>query len=131
MTYAALESTLLAYIKRDYGALPAVKMMQLNPDEIRTRAKALAERVQNPTLRTELRDGESVIGGGSAPSTVLPTALIALTSSTRSADALCSDLRQGDPPVITRVEEGQVMLDLRTVFPEQDEVVLRALQALN
>jgi L-seryl-tRNA(Ser) seleniumtransferase len=68
----------------------------------------------------ELIDGESVIGGGAAPSAVLPTRLVALTHRQYSADEVCSRLRQGDPPVIARVEDGRVLLDLRTVFPEQD-----------
>lgn len=71
-------------------------------------------------LGLEIVDGESVIGGGAAPSAVLPTRLVALTHRQHSAAEVCSRLRQSDPPVIARVEDGRVLLDLRTVFPEQD-----------
>jgi L-seryl-tRNA(Ser) seleniumtransferase len=123
LSYAALEATLLAYVKHDYGTVPVLRMMQLSKDEIAARAEALVARVGSGAmtkLGLEIVDGESVIGGGAAPSAVLPTRLVALTHRQHSADELCSLLRQGDPPVIARVEDGRVLLDLRTVFPEQD-----------
>jgi L-seryl-tRNA(Ser) seleniumtransferase len=78
----------------------------------------------------ELIDGESLIGGGSAPSAVLPTRLIALTSAKLTADELADRLRRCDTPVIARVEDGRVLLDLRTVFPAQDEVLVRLLDGI-
>jgi len=123
LTYAALEATLLAYVKHDYAAVPVLRMMQLSKDEIAARAEALVARVGSGAmtkLGLEIVDGESVIGGGAAPSAVLPTRLVALTHRQHSADEVCSRLRQSDPPVIARVEDGRVLLDLRTVFPEQD-----------
>jgi len=124
LTYAALEATLLAYVKHDYGAVPVLRMMQLSRDEIGERAEALAAKVgSGAKLSLEIIDGESVIGGGAAPTAGLPTRLLALTHRELSADELCSRLRQGDPPVIARVDEGRVLLDLRTVFPEQDRQI--------
>ena len=123
LSYAALEATLLAYVKHDYGTVPVLRMMQLSKDEIAARAEALVARVGSGAmtkLGLEIVDGESVIGGGAAPSAVLPTRLVALTHRQQNADEVCSRLRQGDPPVIARVEDGRVLLDLRTVFPEQD-----------
>ena len=81
-------------------------------------------------MKVEIIDGESVIGGGAAPSAVLPTRLLAVTCEGLSADEISARLRAAEPPVIARVEEGRVLLDLRTVFPEQDEKVMAALQAL-
>ena len=81
-------------------------------------------------LKLELLDGESVIGGGAAPSAVLPTRLIALTHSDLSADELSTRLRASTPPIIARVEEGRVLIDLRTVFPEQDEVLVEVLNSV-
>lgn len=132
LTYAALEATLLAYIKRDYDAIPTLKMMQLSKHEIRQRAEKLIcmDSGSMENMNSELIDGESLIGGGSAPSAVLPTTLIALTSAALSANYLATRLRTASPPVIARVEEGRVLLDLRTVFPEQDEVVRQMLTQL-
>jgi L-seryl-tRNA(Ser) seleniumtransferase len=127
LTYAALEATLLAYVKGDHDAIPALRMMHLSKEEIGRRAEAVAEKIIPSRLSLEVTDGESVIGGGAAPSTVLPTRLLAIACEGLSADELSSSLRAADPPIITRVEDGRVLLDLRTVFPEQDEAIVKAL----
>ncbi len=136
LTYAALEATLLAYVKRDHDAIPVLRMMRLSKDEIARRAERIISRVESAQvksapLKLELRDGESVIGGGAAPSAVLPTRLIALTHADLSADELSARLRANTPPVIARVEEGRVLLDLRTVFPDQDANLATVLASLN
>ena len=130
LTYAALEATLLAYVKHDHDAIPALRMMHLSRDEIGRRTEAVAGKVQSSVLTVEIIDGESVIGGGAAPSAVLPTRLLAVIREGLSADEISARLRASEPPVIARVEEGRVLLDLRTVFPEQDENVIAALRAL-
>jgi L-seryl-tRNA(Ser) seleniumtransferase len=127
LTYAALEATLLAYVKRDHDAIPALRMMRLSVKEIGRRAEAIASKVNSSALAAEIIDGESVIGGGAAPSAVLPTRLLAITAKALSADQLVARLRSGDPPIVARVEEGRVLLDLRTVFPEQDQSIVDAL----
>jgi L-seryl-tRNA(Ser) seleniumtransferase len=131
LTYASLEATLLAYVKHDHDAIPALLMMRLSKDEIGRRAEAIAGRVQSASLSVEIVDGDSVVGGGSAPSAVLPTRLLAIACQGRSADEVTIALRNSDPPIIVRVEDGRVLLDLRTVFPEQDEVVVSALNRLS
>jgi L-seryl-tRNA(Ser) seleniumtransferase len=131
LTYAALESTLLAYVKRDHDAIPVLRMMRLPKEEIARRAEALAAQIKAPKLQVAIIDGESVVGGGAAPSAVLPTRLIAVTHADLSADELCARLRSADTPVIARVEEGRVLLDLRTVFPEQDAILVAVLTAIN
>src|SRR5438874_11347407 len=120
LTHAALEGTLLAYVRRDHDSIPALRMMRLSKAEIGKRAEAIAGEIQSATLRVELIDGESVIGGGAAPSAVLPTRLLAISHKDLGADELAARLRSSDPPIIARVEEARVLLDLRTVFPEQD-----------
>ena len=138
LTYAALESTLLAYVKRDHDTIPALRMMRLSKEEIGARAEALATLVETQLaasqpvrrIKVEVIDGESVIGGGAAPSSVLPTRLIAVECYGLSADELSTSLRQCDPPIIARVEEGRVLLDLRTVFPAQDAAVAVALTSI-
>ena len=123
LTYAALEATLLAYVKRDHDAVPALKMMQLSKAEISDRAESLVPEIGSGQMEAELIDGESLIGGGSAPSSVLPTRLIAITARKLSTNELAARLRRSNPPVIARVEDGRVLLDLRTVLPAQDEVL--------
>ena len=130
LTYAALEATLLAYVKHDHDAIPALRMMHLGKDEIGRRAEAVVGKTRSSKLSVEVVDGESVIGGGAAPSAVLPTRLLAVTCEGLSADEISARLRASEPPVIARVEQGRVLLDLRTVFPELDEKVIAALRAL-
>lgn len=127
LTYTALEATLLAYIRRDHDAIPALRMMQLSKTEIGKRADKLVAEIDSRTLRAEVIDGESLIGGGSAPSAVLPTRLLAITAKRLSATELSARLRNSTPPIIARVEDGQVLLDLRTVFPAQDQVLRQIL----
>jgi L-seryl-tRNA(Ser) seleniumtransferase len=131
LTYAALEATLLAYVKRDHDAIPTLRMMRLTKEEIGKRAEALAAHVRSGKVRIEIIEGESVIGGGAAPSSVLPTRLLALSRGDLSADELAARLRKSDPPIIARVEEGRVLLDLRTVFREQDRLIIGAVQRLS
>jgi len=131
LTYAALEATLLAYVKGDYEAIPALRMIRLAREAVRERAEELASEISKSTaLNVEVVDGESVIGGGAAPSAMLPTTLLALPSKKYRAEELLARLRSNEPPIIARVEADHVLLDLRTVFPEQDAVVLGALQAI-
>jgi L-seryl-tRNA(Ser) seleniumtransferase len=127
LIYAALEATLLAYVRHDHDAIPTLRMMRLSKEAIGERAEAVAARIAVPKLHVEIVDGESLLGGGAAPSSTLPTRLLAVTCDGLSADELAAQLRGSEPPIITRVEEGRVLLDLRTVFPEQDEAIENAL----
>ncbi|HTA23907.1 MAG TPA: L-seryl-tRNA(Sec) selenium transferase [Terriglobales bacterium] len=127
LTYAVLEATLMAYVKGDHDAIPTIRMMRLSKEEVGKRAEAIAGTVRSLKLSVDVIDGESVIGGGAAPSAVLPTRLLAVSLEGLSADNIASRLRLSTPPVIARVEEGRVLLDLRTVSPAEDEAVVHAL----
>src|SRR5262249_35475444 len=127
LTYAVLEATLLAYVKHDHDAIPALRMMRLAKDAIGQRAELIASQARSSQgVSIDIIDGQSVAGGGAAPSAVLHTRLLAITSNKFSADEILKMLRGSNPPIIGRVEEGRVLLDLRTVFPEQDHFVLEA-----
>ena len=130
LTYAALEATLMVYVKADHDAIPAVRMMRLSKENIAARADTVAHSLKDTSLAMELIDGESLIGGGSAPSAVLSTHLLAITCKGLSADDIATKLRKCIPPIIARVEDGRVLLDLRTVFPEQDAIIASALRQL-
>lgn len=133
LTYAALEATLLAYVKRDHGGIPTLRMMRLTKEEVGARAESLGRtlRAGLPKLHVDIVDGESVVGGGAAPSSVLPTRLLALTCAGLSADELSGRLRKSDPPIITRVEDGRVLIDLRTVFIDQESAITDALLCIS
>ena len=130
LIYAALEATLLSYIKRDFDAIPALRMMRATRDDLRQRASMMAASLRIAGLSAELRDGESVIGGGAAPGSVLPTVLISIAPGQASADEMANELRHHDPPVVARVVEDRLVVDLRTVMADQDAALLEALKKL-
>jgi L-seryl-tRNA(Ser) seleniumtransferase len=129
LTYAALEATLMEYVRQNHDAIPFARMMRLTAEEIRKRAEAVADKLKPARhLRCEIIAGESLVGGGSAPTSTLPTFLLALTADALSADQLAGRLRGSTPPIVARVEEGRVLLDLRTVFPDEEKQIVQALQ---
>ena len=124
MTYAALEATLQEHAAgRAPEQIPIVRMMTMSLEEIDARARALAATLNGSGVQAEVVDGHSTIGGGSAPGSALPTRLVAITHRSLNATDLEARLRGGDPPVIARIENERVVLDLRTVDRDEDAVL--------
>jgi len=125
MTYAALEATLVEYAAgRAADSVPVQRMLALTADDIRARATALASAIGAMRgWRATLVDGFSAVGGGSAPGVELPTCLIAIAKGGLSADALEERCRQLTPPLIARIEQDRLLLDLRTVAPDEDRAI--------
>ena len=131
LTYAALNATLQEYaLGRASITVPVIRMIKAQEDEIERRARTAAAAVNTSTIKVQIIDGVSTIGGGSAPGSELSTRLLAMTSLTIQPKDLAAALRRLTPPIIGRIERGQVVLDLRTVLPEQDEMLARALGSL-
>ena len=127
LTIAALEATLGLYLRGCHRAIPVLRLIELSPAEIGARATRLAQRISaQPGFSAQVEGGESVIGGGSTPGQSLPTRLVAVRHTARSAQALEAILRQNSPPIMARVEADRLLLDLRTVFEDQDETVAQA-----
>jgi L-seryl-tRNA(Ser) seleniumtransferase len=135
LTLAALEATLDAHRRAAFDEIPALRMLALTTAEIESRAQSfvskLREQLSTNALQCDIIEGESAIGGGSAPTTHPPTALLALTHETLSSDTLEEALRQSSTPVIARIAEGKVLLDLRTVAEDEEPDLLAALAALS
>ncbi len=134
LTLAALEATLESHQRGTaIDDVPALVMLALSPESLATRAEDFLNRLQprlKPnTLRAELQKGRSAVGGGAAPTTNLETTVIALSHQSLSADELESALRNCDPPVISRVFEDRVLLDLRTVLPCEEEELFAILSS--
>lgn len=134
LAYAALEATLGEYARdRAADTVPVQRMLRLEPTEIDKRARLILERVQaatsarEPSVSLTIADGASTIGGGSAPGERLPTRLLAVHAPDLSADELASRLRHLRPPVVARIAEGRLVLDLRTVATDEDDLVATAL----
>jgi L-seryl-tRNA(Ser) seleniumtransferase len=124
MTLAALEATLAEHLAgRAARTVPVTAMIGLPVESIGRRADALAARLSASGVGASVLEGHSTIGGGSAPGSALPTRLVAVDDAGASASGVESALREGVPPVIARIEHEQVVLDLRTVPPAQDDLL--------
>ena len=130
---AALEATLLLIREPDRARqeIPVLRMLGQSTDHVGARAEALAAALRGavPGVRCAVEDGTSEVGGGALPLQVLPTRLLALDPGAQGAGAMEARLRAGTVPVLARVQENRILLDLRTVAPAEEAVLLTALQA--
>ncbi len=135
LTIAAMEATLRAYLHAAWDEIPAQRMIRSSVEEIAQRAAklatTLATRVSSHGAQIEVADGHSLVGGGSTPAQPLPTRLLRIVSTRYSAADLEVRLRKGlcGIPVIARIEDDGLLLDLRTVFPEQESNLADSLVA--
>ncbi|MGH9801707.1 MAG: L-seryl-tRNA(Sec) selenium transferase [Blastocatellia bacterium] len=133
LTFAALEATVAAYLAgRATTEIPVQAALHATKDTITRRARSFVRRAKslNESLTLKLTDGHSLIGGGSAPETQLPTTLISLTSSRFSPDEIEEKLRLNSSPIIARILEDKLVIDLRTVSPNSEKEILSALAIL-
>jgi L-seryl-tRNA(Ser) seleniumtransferase len=131
LTLAALEGTLIEYrAGRAHETVPVVRMVSTRAETIEARAKQIAPRLHAAGWRVTLMSGASAVGGGSAPGVEIDTVLIALQHHTLGATAVETCLRQLDPPVVARIEQDQVLVDLRTVSEDQDEALAAGLLSI-
>ena len=129
---AALRETLASYVTgRASVEVPTLRMLSLSAEEIGRRAETVAGEAARlaPALAWTLVSGVSRPGGGSSPAGEIPTTLLAIEDPSGDAGRLEARVRKGDPPVVARVHEGKLLLDLRTVLPEQDATLARCLAA--
>jgi len=135
LTIAALEATLGAYLRGAWDEIPALRMIRTSAEEIKRRAenflRELRPELPLDEIEVEIVDGTSLVGGGSTPTQSLPTKLIRIASARYSAAQLEERLRRAPAgiSVIARVEEDRLVLDLRTVFPEQEPLLVKTLAA--
>ncbi len=128
---AGLVATLLHYLKGEaMEKIPVWQMVSMTPDEIDARACLWAEAAGS---RAQVIDGESMVGGGSLPGATLPTRLVAIDGGRHKKGSspvqeLAVNLRRFEIPVIGRISGDRLLLDPRTVLPEEDEVVLKAIR---
>jgi L-seryl-tRNA(Ser) seleniumtransferase len=132
LIYGALEATLGSYrLGKANSEIPIMRMISMTNRELRKRAQNFSRRLRSymgEAVRTQLLNGNSVIGGGSCPECELPTTLVALESDSVRPNTIESRLRCQDPPIILRLEEDKVLIDLRTVFPSQESMLIKGLK---
>ena len=126
LIYQALETTLRSLLLERWDQIPTLRMISQSSGELRTRAEAFAQRLSS--IRTEIVEGSSLIGGGATPEQPLASWLVAIQcGDVVEAERQC---RLTDPPVVARIDDDRLVLDLRTVFPsEEDDLARVILQA--
>jgi L-seryl-tRNA(Ser) seleniumtransferase len=135
LTIAALEATLGAYLRAAWDEIPAMRMIRAAPQELKRRAenfiRELRPELPLDEVEIDITDGSSLAGGGSTPSQTLPTKIIRIASARYSATKIEQRLRRAPAgvSVIARVEDDRLILDLRTVFPNQEPLLIKTLAA--
>jgi L-seryl-tRNA(Ser) seleniumtransferase len=135
LTIAAMEATLGAYLRGAIDEIPALRMIRLSAEELQRRTDSFVRELmpQLPAgeVEVDVADSASLVGGGSTPTQSLPAKIIRIASARYSAAQLEQRLRCAPAgiSVIARVEENRLVLDLRTVFPEQEPQLLETLAA--
>lgn len=136
LIYAATEATLEAFRRETFlQEIPVLKMLSATHAELMKRAALFADRLcesagDNAALALEIIEGNSVVGGGSAPDVQPATALLALKHARLSVSKLEEKLRNSKPPVITRILEDKVLIDLRTVSEEEEAELIEILSKI-
>ncbi len=127
-TFAGLQQTLTLYEQGVYlERLPIYRMLGTSTSSLESRARQIRRGLDPGAYRCRILDGFSLTGGGSAPEETIPTTLLALRPTAFSCNELGQRLRRGSRPVVARIEDDRVILDLRTVLPEEDEVLVQSL----
>lgn len=135
ITIAALEATLSAYLRAAWEEIPTMRMIRMKPEELKQRAenfiRELRPELPLDEVEIEVADGTSLAGGGSTPAQSLLSKVIRIASARYSANKLEQRLRRAPAgvSVIARVEEDRLVIDLRTVFPEQEPLLIKTLAA--
>ncbi len=123
LIYQSLETTLRNILLERWDQVPALAMISLSSDELRARAERLAARLDG--IRTEIVQGNSLIGGGATPEQPLQSWLVAVEcTDVVETERLC---RLSDPAVVARIEDGRLLFDLRTVFAWEEEELARVI----
>jgi L-seryl-tRNA(Ser) seleniumtransferase len=131
---AAIEATLASYARGVVNEVPVQQALAVSADELRIRVESFVERVRTQapdrSTKLELIEGSSAVGGGAAPTSELATTLISVIHEEKSANEIETELRQSTPPIISRIENDRVLLDLRTVTQFEEAELASALISL-
>ncbi|MGI8955302.1 MAG: L-seryl-tRNA(Sec) selenium transferase, partial [Chthoniobacterales bacterium] len=124
LAFAALTATVEAHLRQEQN--PVLSLLQVPNEELTSRGEQLIASLRGLPLQARLVEGKAEIGGGALPRTVISS--VALELAVKKPDELAARLRRGEPPVIGYIVRGKFRLDLRTIFPAQDEMVAAALR---
>ncbi len=130
LTYAALEATLLEHLSEDPVSIPVERMLSLPPEELMRRCREIAGKVVSSKLVLDVVPVASLVGGGTAPKASLQSCALSVRHASLVASELLATLRRLDPPIVGRISDESVLLDLRTVPPHFDSDLVGLLSRL-
>jgi len=139
-TFAALEATLRIYLDEEKAIqeIPTLKMITMSYDGLLQRVRKNARNLRmalGAGARIEIMEGFSQVGGGALPEENIPSPLLAIEPLVLSVNAVEEKLRQADVPVLARIQKDRLIIDFRTVLPEEDklllDILIRNLEGLN
>lgn len=127
LSLASLTATLVHYLRGEAEQeIPVWRMISTSEDDLKTRAQAWQSGLECPS---SVEESKSAVGGGSLPGETLPSWVLSLDCQNNGAEEVMRRLRESSPPVVARIEEDRVLLDPRTVLPEEDGPMLDALRS--
>ena len=132
LVYAALEATLIEHLSDNAAeTVPVTRMINTSTEQLAERAQRIIERVEpHDRMTVTVTEGASAIGGGTTPGVTLPSVVLAVALDGATPDTLEARLRASTPPVVGRIEQDRLLLDLRTVAPGEDEALVEVLRKL-
>ncbi len=135
MTLAALAATLRLYRKQETAEqeVPILRMLSMPEANLKLRAEKVIQQIQGGSwlASCEVTQSQSMLGGGSLPTQKIPTWCVMISPQGSSVNRIAERLRASNPAIIGRVQKDKLLIDMRTVFPEQDMVLVELLQALD
>jgi L-seryl-tRNA(Ser) seleniumtransferase len=129
LVFAALQATVDLHLYQSTSEIPTFALLQFPKDELRARAATILTRLQGLPLRTTVGRGAGKVGGGTLPRSLVPSIAIDILPQDCSLQDFASALRRSVPPVIGYIANGRFKLDLRTIFPHQDDLVVDAIRS--
>jgi L-seryl-tRNA(Ser) seleniumtransferase len=129
LIFAALQATLDLHLNQSTSAIPALALLQVPKDELRARAAAMFGRLRGLPLQVTIGRGKAKVGGGTLPRSLLSSITIDILPDNCSVQEFASMLRRSVPPIVGYITNERLKLDLRTIFPHQDDLVVDAIRA--
>jgi len=126
---SALQATIDLHLNQSTSEIPALALLRISDDELRTRADAIAGRLQGLPLQIGVGRGTFKAGGGTLPKSEMPSVTIDILPDNCSVIGFATTLRASNPPIIGYIANERFKLDVRTIFPQQDDVVVDAVRA--
>jgi L-seryl-tRNA(Ser) seleniumtransferase len=126
---AALQATVDLHLDQKIGEIPTLALLQISEDALRARATAIGSSLANLPLNIAIGRGKAKTGGGTLPTSDVPSVTIDFLPRDRSLAEFAASLRESNPPVIGYIADNRFKLDLRTIFPQQDQSVINAARA--